>query len=170
MTDVHLQFGRHLWDIRALSLTPPHTRVRLTIMPLQWHLETKINGQAMASLSVIYAFAIFFIKLSICLLYIRIFNIQRAFRYFVYAGIFSCTLIYTTYVSISIATIVQCAGPLLNDFQVCAHAQSIVIVFAVIGVATDLYILALPISPILHLKLRRRQKIGLLGVFLSGLV
>ena len=124
----------------------------------------------MASLSVIYAFAIFFIKLSICLLYIRIFSLQRAFRYFVYAGIFFCALTYTTYVSISIATIVQCAGLLGLKEPVCAHAQSIVIVFAVIGVATDLYILALPVSPILHLKLRRRQKIGLLGVFFSGLV
>lgn len=124
----------------------------------------------MGSLSLIYALAIFFIKLSICQLYIRIFNIQRTFRYFVYAGVSFCALIYTTYVSISVATIVQCTGLSSLILPVCTHAQSIVIVFSVLGVATDFYILALPISPILHLKLRRRQKIGLLGVFLSGLM
>ena len=125
----------------------------------------------MDSLGLIYAFAIFFIKLSISLLYIRIFNIQRIFRYFVYAGILSCALTYTAYVGISIATIVQCGTPLEGlSNSLCKDAQVITVVTSVINVSTDVYILVLPIGPILKLKLRPRQKVGLLGVFLSALV
>lgn len=124
----------------------------------------------MDSLAIIYAFAIFFTKLSISLLYIRIFSVQRTFKYFVYAGIGFCALTYAAYLGINIATIVQCASPFSITLPLCAHAQAITIALSAINVATDVYIIALPISSILHLKLRRRQKIGLLAVFLSGLV
>lgn len=124
----------------------------------------------MDSLAIIYVFAIFFIKLSICLLYIRIFSVQRTFRYFVYAGMISCAISYTAYLGVSIATVVQCAGVSFAKLGLCVHAKVITIVTSVINVVTDLYILALPIGPILKLKLRRRQKIGLLAVFLSGLL
>lgn len=124
----------------------------------------------MTSLGFIYVFAMFFIKLSISLLYIRIFNVQRTFRYFVCAGILTCALTYAACLGISIATLVQCATPRALSYSICMKAQIITVVTSVINVSTDVYILVLPIGPILKLILRPRQKIGLLAVFFSGLV
>lgn len=40
----------------------------------------------------------------------------------------------------------------------------------IVGAVTDLYVLAIPISSVLALHLQKKRKIGVIGIFLTGLL
>lgn len=122
------------------------------------------------SLTTAYIFAIYFTKLSISLLYIRIFGVQRTFRLFIRGGILFICLFYAVYLCISIASTVQCATVSSQRLPLCKNGAITTIVTSVLNVCTDIYLLILPIRPILDLQLHRRQKVGLLIIFLSGVL
>ena len=124
----------------------------------------------MDSLTLTYVIGIFFVKLSILLLYIRIFGLQRSFRILVYCGIIFCVLFHGAYLGSSIAEPVLCVSTRATSPICTSAAKAIIIYTSVLNVCTDIYILVLPIRQIMGLQMRKRQKIGLLGVFLSGIV
>ena len=49
-------------------------------------------------------------------------------------------------------------------------ARFIAIGMPIANVATDFYILALPINPVMRLNLSRREKLGVLALLLAGLL
>ena len=122
----------------------------------------------MDSLGLIYVVAIFFIKVSICLLYLRIFGVERSFRLNVYGGIVFCAIFYLFCLAWFIATVTLCWGP--SILGVCANAETITLTTSVLNVCTDVYLLVLPIRSVLKMQLRQRQRVRLLFVFLSGSV
>lgn len=144
-------FGSHLWDIRAITLTPPRVRI-------------------MSSLSVIYVLAILFTKISICLLYLRIFAVQKRFTAFVKGGMMFFTIYYAATLGLSIATVMKCDRPSALRDSLCAKTESLTLFQAVINVSTDLYLLVLPIAPIIQLKMPQRKKLGVLAIFLCGFI
>ena len=124
----------------------------------------------MVALSVCYPIVIFFVKLTISLLYLRLFGLQKAFRYSVYGGIIFCFLFYTAYMGTQIGAVVRCDNTESTRYWLCRNNQILTLVSGVVNVATDLYLLILPIQPLMLLKLRGRRKLGLLLVFMAGLM
>ncbi|KAL8750596.1 MAG: hypothetical protein Q9184_006371 [Pyrenodesmia sp. 2 TL-2023] len=122
----------------------------------------------MDSLSLIYALAIFFTKLSICLLYLRIFAVNRLLRIAIYGGIVFFALFHAAYIAWSVAAMTLCITASSLRRPICANAQLATVIFGVPNFCTDLYLVVLPIPSIIKLRLRRRQKVGVLFIFLSG--
>ena len=48
--------------------------------------------------------------------------------------------------------------------------RAIVLLTGIVNVVTDFYLLALPVYPIMQLNLKHRQKLGLLSIFMAGLM
>lgn len=127
--------------------------------------------QLLSSNGVVYAFTICFAKLSILLLYLRIFKLERGMRLAVYAGIGFITIYYTAIIGVAIGSIVKCNGLGQMSSRFCKnYAKPVVVMNAVINVVTDLYVLALPIPSVLKLQLNPKRRFGLLLVFASGIV
>lgn len=109
-------------------------------------------------------------KISICLLYLKIFGVNTIFRRFVYGAMALCVAHHTAQFVISVAQLSRCYSPVTGDHQLCSIAQRVTLAMSVLNVFTDLYILLLPISPILALKITKGKKYGVLFIFLSGSV
>ena len=121
-------------------------------------------------MTLLYVIAIFFVKLSILLLYLRIFGLRRNFQILVYGGIIFCVLFYGAYLGTSVAEPILCSSTGATS-PICTSAVSAIVIYtSVLNVCTDIYILVLPIREIMDLQMRKRQRIGLLVVFLSGIV
>ncbi|KAK0516461.1 hypothetical protein JMJ35_001064 [Cladonia borealis] len=149
--DIHLGYGTHMWDIRAITLLPSHLR-------------------DMTALAVCYPIVIFFVKLTISLLYLRLFGMQKAFRYSVYGGIMFCFLFYTAYMGTQIGTVILCVNTGSTRISLCRNTAILTLISGVVNVVTDLYLLCLPIRSLMLLKMRGRRKFGLLLIFMSGLI
>ena len=124
----------------------------------------------MSSLGLIYVLAILFTKLSICLLYLRIFGVNLTFRKFVYGGMIICGIYYSAFFGVSVAQVAICNKPSSLYDSLCVKTQDLLLVQVLLNAATDLYIFLLPIAPITQLNMRRRRKTGVLIVFLAGAV
>ncbi|KAL8989292.1 MAG: hypothetical protein Q9177_001789 [Variospora cf. flavescens] len=117
---------------------------------------------------VVYKIVVGFNKISILMLYLRIF-ISKPFRLACYInlGIVAAFTIGSVF-----ATILQCI-PIKASWNrdveaTCINSASFWIAFAVINILTDAIILFLPMREVLHLQLGRREKIGLLALFSLG--
>lgn len=119
----------------------------------------------MSSLTIIYVLAILFTKISICLFYLRIFTVQKTFKAFVKGGMVFFTIYYVASLGLSMAQVMKCdrASALLDPL--CVKTQSLTLFQAVVNVSTDLYVLVLPITPVMQLNMRRGKKLGVLVVF-----
>ena len=118
-----------------------------------------------------YPFTICFAKISILLLYLRIFKLDRTLRLAIHAGLLFTTFWYTAILGVAIAAIVKCNGLAQLSNQFCLnYAKPVVVMNAVINVVTDFYILVLPVPCVMKLQINRRRRIGLLLVFASGFV
>ena len=120
----------------------------------------------------LYGSAITIIKLSILLFYCRLFpkeSTSRRWRVSVYTIAGVCIAFLITGAP---ATIFQCRpisfawtrkgnGKCYNQLAFLYYAQAFM-------VATDIFILCLPIPIVWNLRLRKSKKIGVLGIFLLG--
>lgn len=108
-------------------------------------------------------------KVSILCLYLRIF-IDKTFRWICFSGI---AFIASSGMAFILATIFQCT-PVAGYWDRaikgahCIKSEPFWFSYAMINIVTDVAILALPVRQIIKLQLPRRDKIGLMGVFLIG--
>ncbi|KAK5149205.1 hypothetical protein LTR04_007348 [Oleoguttula sp. CCFEE 6159] len=118
---------------------------------------------------VTYKMVITFNKLSILYLYLRIF-IDQTFRRMCYLGI---AFTASTSIAYILATIFQCTpisafwDKTIRDRH-CINSEAFWISYSALNIATDFFVLALPIRQIMHLQLPRVDKFTLAGVFLLG--
>ena len=105
------------------------------------------------------------------LLYLRIFNVNRALRLSIYGGMIFQVLYYTAMIGLGIGSIVECNGPSQGNKQFCKnYGKPVVVLNATVNVVTDIYMLLLPIPCVLKLQLGKRHRLGLLLVFATGIV
>ncbi|KAF7536557.1 hypothetical protein G7054_g4412 [Neopestalotiopsis clavispora] len=113
------------------------------------------------------------IKISVVLFYKRIFTIVRSF------SIASNSLIglIVLYIIVSFFTMVFCARgvtsfwstpAVLEGTQYVLYPPTLITIFAVLDVGLDVLVLSLPIPAIMRLKLSRRRKAAVSGIFLLG--
>jgi hypothetical protein len=126
-----------------------------------------------------YLVSISFIKISILCFYRRMTgSLKNAFLYAVWAGIVFCVL----YTIIFGFLIVFTCSPVVGFFHLfdiswrfknkvtCNDEGAIVVACAIIGTIQDLFICLLPVLLIWNLKMPKRQKAALFGVFGVGLI
>lgn len=99
--------------------------------------------------------AYFFTKLSLLLLYFRLFSPAKLFKYLILAGIATCFLAYTT----CMLSYIFLDPLLLLKVNYATGA---------FNVFSDLYILFLPIVAVSQLQLPKAKKLGVMLIFLSG--
>jgi len=147
-----LGFGRHLWDIRAITLVDPSADRTLSA-----------NGIA-------YPWTVCFAKLSILLFYKRIFGVYRTMQIAIWVGIFIDVVLYTAFGGLAIGSMIKCTGLAQVNDPFCVYNEGInVLLTSMVNVITDFYVLLLPIPRLIQLQLNYHRKIGLFLVFASGL-
>ena len=176
LTNIHKVFkvgyGRHLWDVRPLELLSIHTsQVRQSQLPSFISPRTSHALQLNSSNGIVYAFTIACAKVSILLLYLRIFKINRGLRWAIYFGIVITITYYTAFMGIAIGSIVKCSGAAQIYNPLCkSYRKPVIVMNVVVNVVTDVYVLLLPVPCVLKLQLSLNRRIGLLLVFGSGIV
>ncbi|KAF2821002.1 hypothetical protein CC86DRAFT_332341 [Ophiobolus disseminans] len=147
--------GPHQWNVRLIAFT---TRFR----------------QIAVVQNLVYSFAATFVKLSILLLYRRLFWVRNTSRYMTWIGIFTITLFY---MGSFVSSMVHCM-PRHGESWVSQSAKDrcrqpqiqLSVVQGFFGVLSDFYLLLIPMLQISRLRVTTLQKIGLAGVFLTGLL
>ena len=112
-------------------------------------------------------------KLSLLLLYLEVFWPNVKLRYCIYLGIVFNVLFYTsTMVAFFVFYIPRLGQSLIQVLYGPSSAKGLLlgVVQGGFGVGSDLYILCLPIWGVWQLQLAPKQKIGISGIFLTGLL
>ncbi|KAF1996574.1 hypothetical protein P154DRAFT_498471 [Amniculicola lignicola CBS 123094] len=116
----------------------------------------------------IHGVTVTFAKLSILLLYFRLFKVYRTLRVMIHIGIWSTILLH------GIATITAmalCTKPTALEYVKCAGTTTTVALVTSAGnAASDVYILAIPIMAVWRLHMDIKRKIGVMAVFSAGLL
>ena len=107
-----------------------------------------------------------FTKLSLYLLYLQIFRPNTSLKWAIYSGSLITTLFYTT-VSIAQFIIVR---PTEAESFVQQAVTMLSLALGAFGVISDLYILILPLFGVLKLQMSLRRKIGVVLIFMTGLL
>ena len=123
----------------------------------------------MSAISLVYPVIILFVKCSIILLYIRIFGVNRKFRYWAYGGMFIQMIYYLAYFGFLAANSALCSDPTDQSHEICKDTPSLTIASGILNVLTDVFMLILPLPLTIRLQLRARQKLGVLLIFGAGL-
>ncbi len=97
------------------------------------------------------------LKLSLLLLYLRIFAPDKVTRYLIYLGMAFCTIAYTILMFLNIFS---------NVKTVIATNKTL----GVINFSSDIYILCVPTAAVSKLQLSTKKKIGVLLVFMTGIM
>lgn len=122
---------------------------------------------------VVYSIAIFFAKLALFLLYLRIFALNRWTKIAIYIGISVSCLFYTSAI---IADLILCiprrgetwASP---PFEVqCYPILSMTWAQGIYGLVSDLYIFILPLPVLWGLQMALRKKLAVTAIFFAGLM
>ena len=120
-----------------------------------------------------YGFAMFLAKLSLFLLYLRIFYVVKNMKVMVYCGIIFSFGLYSTNI---VLTAVLCA-PRVGEswvgsatFKRCTKMLPWSPVQGALNLCLDLYLLALPLPSLWKLNMRRARKIGVMAIFMTGMV
>ena len=121
----------------------------------------------------LYSPSILMAKLSLLLLYLRIFHANVKLRYFIQFGIGFLSLFYTgTLIAYAILSIPKPGQSQLAAILSVDTARDIPlgITQGAVNVVSDFYIFCLPIPVIWKLQLPRGKKIGVLAIFMTGLL
>ncbi|KAL8697776.1 MAG: hypothetical protein Q9201_006935, partial [Fulgogasparrea decipioides] len=112
-----------------------------------------------------YGPVMFFTKLTLFILYYRLFNPSTVMRYLIYFGIYFNLLFYTIYFFVYIffcpntSKNARACGPKLKVLGVATSG---------VNVVSDFYLLLIPLAAISNLQLPPKRKFGLLAVFFTG--
>ena len=146
--------GRHQWNV-PLSEIP-------TILQVsgQARLQSKkalIDLQLGRYNSIILPPTMLCVKMSLLLLYLRIFSPDKVTRYLIYGGMTFCIGAYITIMFVTIFT---------NIITLIAANKTL----GVVNFTSDVYILFVPLTVVSKLQLSTKKKIGFMVVFMTGIM
>lgn len=134
---------------------------------------TRSRRQRVNAVQGLYPLLILLTKVSLFLLYYRVFSLDRCTRLLIHAGIGVNALFY----AISFALILYFCSPgpgqnLVQTFATSPHctvnARNLGIIQASFNVASDVYLLGIPLPVITKLQLSRQKKIGVIAIFMTA--
>lgn len=127
--------------------------------------------------SVLFAASAFSVKLSLFLLYFRLFQIQNVTRWLIYSGIIVCGLFYSGMIIASCALYIPPPDHQntsltwwLRAWKADDVAHRLLIVQGSFGTMSDIYLLVIPIRSIFQLQLPIRRRLGISSIFLIGIM
>lgn len=130
----------------------------------------------MWALSINYAAAVWAIKISILLLYIRLFRLDnKFFRGFVFFGIFATSALSFSAI-VSVLALCQPMNYFWTQFDgkaigTCpANFSALYLITASINVVLDIYLLALPIPQVVKLQMSPRKKVIVCASLFLGIL
>ncbi|KAH7176136.1 hypothetical protein EDB81DRAFT_897190 [Dactylonectria macrodidyma] len=142
--------GVHIWDVPIAKFSPTFLQLQVTTQAL-------------------YCVSMMFTKLSLLAIYIRI-SPSRRFR----AAVYLLMAIVTGYsFSAVLVAIFQC-NPVEMAWDItitdgsCIDRMAYFVATLALNVTTDLFMLALPIPMLWRVKMPMRQKLGLIGILMTG--
>lgn len=139
-------FGVHQWDITQEYL--------MGLMSKEGKCLSALWGPTM-----------FFTKLSLLLLYYRIFAPDRVTKYLVFFGIFYCFILYTSFL---LLTFLLCQSLLTLS---CQHQWDMfLLTTSGLNVASDAYLLIIPLAAVAKLHMPTKQKLEVSAVFFAGML
>jgi hypothetical protein len=151
-------YGLHEWDVVVCQFTK--TEAILTLI-----------------LNSLYGVCIWLVKSSVLILYFVLFGLLRWMRISVYLGIIISGIVYIGYMIAFLATCSPTPGKTTQmDYLLgftspsCLKMDQASNLLGAWNVATDLYLLVLPIYPIWQLRMPRARKLGVSAVFLTGII
>lgn len=115
--------------------------------------------------------ALFFAKMSLLLLYLKLFSLNRRTRRLIYSAMILSIPLYWIGVVLNAYYFTPHIGEKWDPFLIAtraAHASIWGIIRAALNVIFDLFILTIPIAVILELNLPRNTKAAICVVFLPG--
>ncbi|KAH7074913.1 hypothetical protein BKA63DRAFT_513979 [Paraphoma chrysanthemicola] len=149
ITSLEVGYGRHMWDIRAVTLTRPNL--------------LRMNQMSMA-----YCIAVCFAKLSVLLLYRRFFRVIRLTNMLIWSGIGFNILITLVFMGFVIAQALECLGLEGLSKSFCTDVDKVTTSQAAINVFLDFYILFVPLQQVFQLKVSTKRKLGVAAIFSLG--
>lgn len=126
-----------------------------------------------AFVDMVYVIAIFLVKVSILLLYHRLFAIYPISRRLILIGYFFVTFVMICTLANSIARVTTCTNiqkAMVTPFCSGENVNIVLIVVAVLNSIADFYILAIPIHRVATMHISLPKKFGVLVIFLNGLM
>lgn len=114
---------------------------------------------------------VFFTKLSLFLVYMRIFSSDRKMRYAIYFGVATILIFTIIITAMQAAFTIPWRGETWLDPRHLArveHSSVLAVPVGIFGVTSDIYILILPIPTTLKLNLPLRKKLGVIAIFMIG--
>ena len=114
------------------------------------------------------------IKVSIFLLYLRVFSTNLPTRLAIYMGIFSVVV----YNAVCSALVLVFCIPRHNEawvelfsiYRCFRNEQNVLIASGALNLITDIYVLCLPLPIVWSLQLPLRKRLGLIAIFMTGLM
>lgn len=91
-------------------------------------------------------------------------------RYLIWGGIILQVVGYAGFAGQALATQIQCTVETAATRSLCVNSLKVAYIQAVFSVVTDFYILILPIRVVAKLQMSWRRKLGVLTVFMIGLL
>ncbi|KAK8859849.1 hypothetical protein PGQ11_010583 [Apiospora arundinis] len=149
-----------LWYVKAVG-------VHAFEMPIERYIYF---SKLIFSAPLIYTVTVGAAKATLCLFYRRI-NPARSFQIGVWI---LCFISVGSSAAVCFSLLFACKpisaswDPLLADTAVCLDRPAIYVATAAIGVFTDVCLLAFPIPTVVGLRIKLRQKIALIGLFVVG--
>lgn len=164
---------RHQWDVPILPNVPAFLRVSL---PEWTHLELvsneASNQKMIIVIDLLYGPIAFCAKLSLFLLYYRLFARHQWIRYLVYLGIGSTAAMYTAGMILYgyLCFLRRGQSWIEAGLSLRCHKRFIMIAYVrgPFNVLSDLYVLLLPLPAVWQLHLPLRKRLGIAGIFLTG--
>ncbi|MCJ1465350.1 hypothetical protein MMC07_003968 [Pseudocyphellaria aurata] len=122
--------------------------------------------------TLLYGPTIFFIKVSILILYLRVFAPDRRMRLLIYLGM-GYTLLANSIVTILFGALCtprkgQTYFQAYTRTQCVNNVDNLAIATSALNLFGDVYILIIPIPAVLKLQLSKKKRIAVLGVFMTG--
>lgn len=125
----------------------------------------------------LYAASAFCVKLSLFLLYLRLFKPNKVTRWLIYGGSVACAIFYSASIISSCALCMPKPGQpddnaawILRAPECGLALRHLAIVQAVFSTISDMYLLVIPIRSIFQLKLPVERKIGVSAIFMIGIM
>lgn len=148
----HFGLGKHIWDVPMTTYSPHY---------LWWIMATFAACPA----------SYYFVKISILLFYLRVFQLQAKLRYIIYALMVYCTIYYW----VAFSTVIGLCNARNRQWDITVTMNCFAygkLTFAIGGLdlVADAMILGFPIPMVVKLRISWPQRIYLLFVFLAGLI
>lgn len=171
-------FGRHLWNYPIKTFTESYFQVRklgASSCFIQISIENTNSDifQKVLAVQGLYSPVILTVKLSLFLLYLRIFSRIRRTKILIYFGIGFNMVFYIT----NFALILYFCGPSpgsrsmiksMARHRCVVDSRNLGTVQASFNIFSDIYLLCVPIPVVSKLQLSGKRKIGVYAMFMTG--